>query len=58
MGVRMKAELKRKTFLWYVVLKSNNGEVLLTSELYFSKGNASRALKRLNAALTPKRRST
>lgn len=43
----MKLELKKKILFWYVVVKGKNGETLLVSETYYSKGNAQRALTKL-----------
>lgn len=40
----MKTELRKKLF-WYIVIKADNGEVLFTSETYYSKSNAVRAHK-------------
>lgn len=43
--------LVRGKLLYHVVVVANNGEVLLSSETYFSKSNANRAAKKLKAAL-------
>ena len=47
----MHIELKGK-LLWHVnIVSSRNGQVVLTSETYFSKSNAQRAAKRAAKAL-------
>lgn len=43
----MKIQVKRKTLFWYVILKGDNGETLMVSETYYSKGNAMRAALRI-----------
>lgn len=43
----MYVKLKRNKIFWHYVLKSGNGQVLSTSENYFSKSNAIRAAQKL-----------
>lgn len=38
----------RKTLFWYITIRGGNGEVLLTSETYYSKSNAFRAARALS----------
>ena len=47
----MYLKLKRNKIFWHYVLKSKNGQVLSTSENYFSKSNAIRAAQKLAKAL-------
>lgn len=47
----MKILVTKKVLFWYVKLVASNGETLMTSETYFSKGNAERAAKRLRSEL-------
>lgn len=46
----MHLEIKRRLF-WYVRLMARNGQVLLTSETYFSKSNALRSANKLSKNL-------
>lgn len=53
-GVGMKIEVKRKFIFWYWVLKAANGQVLGTSETYYSYNNAMRAAQTLSRAIKVK----
>lgn len=46
-GKSMKIIVTRKLVLYYIRIVGRNGEVLLTSETYYSKSNAKRAAMRL-----------
>lgn len=47
----MFTRLRRKHLLWRVQIVGNNGEIVMSSEAYYSKSNANRALARLNSEL-------
>lgn len=47
----MKIQVNRKLIFWYWRLKSSNGEILATSETYYSKANALRAANKIGEAL-------
>lgn len=47
----MYIKVKRNKLLWHYVVLAKNGQVLSTSETYFSKGNAFRAAFKLAKAL-------
>lgn len=47
----MKIIVKRNKLLWHYVLQASNGQVVSTSETYFSRGNANRAARKLAAYL-------
>lgn len=47
----MKVVVSKKLLLWRVKLVAKNGEVLLVSETYYNKGNATRAAKKLEREL-------
>lgn len=49
--MNIKAIVYKKRLVWRVKLVGGNGEVVMNSEAYFSRGNAKRALKRLNELL-------
>lgn len=43
----MYIEIKRsKKLFWHYVVKAKNGEIMLSSETYFNKGNCVRAARR------------
>lgn len=48
----MKVVVVRKHIAWYVKLVAANGETAMTSETYYSKGNAERAAERLRSIMT------
>lgn len=47
----MKAELYKKYLVWRVRLVGKNGLVVMNSEAYYNKSNATRALKRVKKEL-------
>jgi len=47
----MHLHLKRNKIFWHFVARARNGQVVLTSENYFSRGNALRAAKKAAAAM-------
>lgn len=47
----MKLVLKRGLVFWYYKLVARNGQVMMTSEVYFSKGNAKRAADKVSQAI-------
>lgn len=47
-------QIKRKRLFWYWRILSSNGQVMGTSETYFSKGNAKRAGRKVAKALNLK----
>lgn len=44
-------KVSKKFLFWYIKLVSNNGEVLMHSETYYSRYNATRAAKRISERL-------
>jgi uncharacterized protein YegP (UPF0339 family) len=47
----MEIRLKKGLLVWHYVVVAKNGEIIATSETYFSKSNAKRAAKRLAGAI-------
>lgn len=47
----MKVVVYRKRLFWRVKLVAKNGKTLLVSETYYSRSNANRAAKKLEAAV-------
>lgn len=43
-------ELRKGKLLYYYVIRSTNGQVVVTSEKYFSRSNAIRAVNRVAKA--------
>lgn len=47
----MEIKVRKKLLFWYWRLQAANGQIIATSEVYYSKSNAMRTAKKLSKAI-------